>query len=133
MTGYAKIQQAIARHLLFDYLLGDSEAYLKIVWLSSDLADIAEVENNIPPQGLTAATVRDDMWLLNQLRVRSPADAAFARVMVVYNDPSFSLFINAAWVDSLDFRVTIPEPSTTVVFLIGVVSMLGMHLRCKSS
>lgn len=55
-----------------DYLDGPNAAFLRIVWLDSGLLEISRIDNNVPPQGITAATPQDNAWLFNQLQVESP-------------------------------------------------------------
>lgn len=57
---------------LTDYLQGSNSAFLKVVWRDSGLSEISAIENNVPPQGITAATSQDNAWRFNQLQMQSP-------------------------------------------------------------
>lgn len=102
-----------------DYLDGPNAAFLRIVWLDSGLLEISRIDNNVPPQGITAATPQDNAWLFNQLQVESPANAATARVMAVHKYSGFSFEGGSSWFDDLQFGVAVPEPSTLFLVAFG--------------
>ena len=112
-----------------DQMSGGQVAAINIEWIQADGTSQSAITPFIGNGTFTAADAPVDEWTFQPITGPAPADAAFARLVLITGDFLPGGAGGAPFFDDAFLEVLVPEPGTVTMASLGLLGVFGVRRR----